>query len=69
MQLTVKVPCPKCKTPFEQALSTMRPGSLVTCPSCGARIKFTGDDASAVARTIQKSIDDLTAAFKRASSR
>jgi Zn finger protein HypA/HybF involved in hydrogenase expression len=60
MQLEADLTCPNCKKKFKQKLSDMRPGNQRRCPHCHQSIRFAGDDAS----KIQKSLDNLERTIK-----
>lgn len=55
MKLEIDIECPACGAAFSQKVEKMRPGQTRSCPSCGAEIRFSGDDG----RKAQKALDDL----------
>ena len=59
MKLEAPVICPKCNKSHKVKFDNMRPGKSILC-SCGATIKFEGDDM----RKAQKAFDQLDKTLK-----
>lgn len=59
-KLAAEVNCPNCETALRINVEDMIPGTSRSCPSCGATIRFTGDDG----RRAQRALDDLERTVK-----